>query len=74
MGKQSVELSREASVQRRAPEIISHFLDIGKLSRYLNGFLSKGDAVLIKGSRNMEMWRLLDEIETLRKAQRRRID
>jgi len=74
MGKYSVELSREASEQRRAPEVISHFLDMGKLSRYLSGLLNKGDAVLIKGSSNMEMWRLLDEIETLRETPRRRID
>ncbi len=74
MGKESVELNREASVQRKAPEIISHFMDIEKLSCYLNELLGKGDAVLIKGSRNMEMWRLIDEVEKLRETPRRRID
>jgi len=74
MGKESVEISREASIQRKAPDIISHFMDIVKLSGYLNELLKEGDAVLIKGSRNMGMWKLIDEIEILRETPKRRVD
>ena len=74
LGEKTVELSRAAAEQRKAPLDISHFLDMEKLATYLDGFLSNGDGILVKGSRGMRMERIIDAIENLRKAKRRRID
>lgn len=74
MGDNTVELNRAASVQSKAPEKISHFIDMETLSAYINGQLTEGDAVLLKGSRKMGMWNLIDRIEELRGTKRKRVD
>jgi len=74
IGDETVELNREAAVQSKAPREISHFIDMETLSKYINDMLEEGDAVLIKGSRNMQMWRLIDRIEELRGTERKRVD
>ncbi len=72
LGTETVELNRAAAVQRRAPEIISHFLDAANLAAYLDGLLSEGDGVLVKGSRRMRMETVMEEIEKRRKSAGRR--
>jgi UDP-N-acetylmuramoyl-tripeptide--D-alanyl-D-alanine ligase len=72
LGDETVELNRAASVQRKAPGIISHFLDSANLAAYLDGLLEEGDAVLVKGSRGMRMESVIDGIEKLRGTERRR--
>ena len=74
LGTESVELNRQASVQRKAPPVISHFIDAAKLAGYLNEYLQPGDAVLIKGSRGMRMEKVLEELEHLREVSPERID
>lgn len=74
LGSQTVELSRAAAEQRKAPERISHFIDTVKLAAYLNTYLEKGDIVLVKGSRGMRMEGVIETMEELRGAQRRRVD
>jgi UDP-N-acetylmuramoyl-tripeptide--D-alanyl-D-alanine ligase len=74
LGSHTVELSRAAAEQRKAPERISHFIDPAKLAAYLNTYLDKGDIVLVKGSRGMRMEGVIETMEELRGAQRRRID
>ncbi|UCF06683.1 MAG: UDP-N-acetylmuramoyl-tripeptide--D-alanyl-D-alanine ligase [bacterium] len=74
LGAETVELSRAAAAQRRAPGAISHFLGVETLAEYLNGLLSEGDAVLVKGSRGMHMERVIEELERLRSTARRRVD
>ncbi len=74
IGDETVELNREAAVQSKAPKEISHFMDMETLSKYINDMLEEGDAVLVKGSRNMGMWRLIDSIEELRGTERKRVD
>lgn len=73
-GNETVELSRSAAEQRKAPPRISHFVDTEKLSLYLNEHLRAGDAVLVKGSRGMRMETVIESIERLRGVQRRRVD
>ncbi len=73
LGELSAEISREAALQRKAPPDISHFLDIKKLTAYLDRLLGEGDAVLVKGSRGMHMEELIAELETLRGTERRRV-
>jgi len=74
MGTESVELSRAAAEQRKAPERITHFMDTAKLAAYLNTCLEKGDIVLVKGSRDMRMEGVIGAMEELRNVQRRRVD
>ncbi|MCK4538086.1 MAG: UDP-N-acetylmuramoyl-tripeptide--D-alanyl-D-alanine ligase [Candidatus Krumholzibacteria bacterium] len=74
LGKDTVSLSREAAVQRKAPESISHFLEVEKLALYLDSMLEGGDAVLIKGSRGMHMEMVIEELERLRDSEKRRVD
>jgi len=74
LGEQTVYLSREAAGGRKAPEKISHFMNIDKLSHFLNELLQSTDAVLLKGSRDMGMWRVIDGIESLRETERKRVD
>ena len=63
LGDETVELNRAAAVQRRAPEIISHFLEAPNLAAYLDGLLSEGDAVLVKGSRGMKMEKVVEGLK-----------
>jgi UDP-N-acetylmuramoyl-tripeptide--D-alanyl-D-alanine ligase len=74
LGTETVELSRAAAEQRKAPERISHFMDTSKLAAYLNTCLMKGDIVLVKGSRGMRMEGVIETMEELRGVQRRRVD
>jgi UDP-N-acetylmuramoyl-tripeptide--D-alanyl-D-alanine ligase len=74
LGNDTVYISREAAGGSKAPEKISHFFNIDTLSQFLNSLLEKKDAVLIKGSRDMGMWRVMDEIEKLREKKRERVD
>ncbi|MFO7916256.1 MAG: UDP-N-acetylmuramoyl-tripeptide--D-alanyl-D-alanine ligase [Candidatus Krumholzibacteriales bacterium] len=73
LGEDTVFISREAAGGSKAPEKISHFVNIDKLSHFLNGLLENGDAVLVKGSRDMGMWRVIDGIEKLRETGRERV-
>ena len=72
LGDETVELNRSAAVQRRAPDVISHFLDAINLAAYLDGLLAAGDGVLVKGSRAMKMEIVINEIEKKRDTERRR--
>ncbi|MDD4856983.1 MAG: UDP-N-acetylmuramoyl-tripeptide--D-alanyl-D-alanine ligase [Candidatus Krumholzibacteria bacterium] len=74
IGIEAVELNRAASGERRSPEHITHFIDVDALARHLNELVAPGDAVLVKGSRGMHMERVLDAVEKLRGAARRRVD
>jgi UDP-N-acetylmuramoyl-tripeptide--D-alanyl-D-alanine ligase len=74
IGEYTVELNRAASEQRRAPGKISHFIDSETLAAYLDEHLAEGDAVLVKGSRGMKMERVIEAVERLRKAGKRRVD
>jgi UDP-N-acetylmuramoyl-tripeptide--D-alanyl-D-alanine ligase len=74
LGTETVELSRAAAEQRKAPERISHFMDTAKLAAYLNTCLEQGDIVLVKGSRGMRMEGVIETMEGLRNVKRRRID
>ena len=71
LGDETVELNRAAAIQRRAPEVISHFLDAVNLAAYLDGLLEEGAGVLVKGSRGMKMETVIDEIEKRRGAERK---
>ncbi|MBN2184113.1 MAG: UDP-N-acetylmuramoyl-tripeptide--D-alanyl-D-alanine ligase [Candidatus Krumholzibacteriota bacterium] len=74
LGDFTVELNRTAATQRKAPENISHFLDVEKLSIYLDSFLNEGDGVLVKGSRGMHMERVIEEVEKIKGTEKRRVD
>ncbi len=73
LGNCTVELNRAAAVQRKAPENISHFLEIEKLVIYLDSFLGEGDCVLVKGSRSMGMEKVIEGVEARRNAVKRRV-
>ena len=74
IGEYTVELNRAAAEQRKAPGKISHFIDMETLAVYLGENLDEGDAVLVKGSRGMGMERVIEAIERLRNAEKRRVD
>lgn len=74
LGALTVELSRAAAEQRKAPPDISHFIEPGSLAAYLDSRLEAGDALLVKGSRGMRMETVIAELERRRNAGRRRID
>lgn len=73
LGSETVELSREAAAQKRAPGYISHFIDVSTLAANLETRLAPGDAVLVKGSRGMRMETVMEEIEKMRSVRRRRV-
>ena len=74
IGEYTVELNRTAAEQRKAPGKISHFIDMETLVSHLHENLDEGDAVLVKGSRGMGMERVIEAIERLRNAEKRRVD
>ena len=74
IGEYTVELNRKAAEQRKAPGKISHFIDMEILVAHLDENLDEGDAVLVKGSRGMGMERVIEAIERLRNAEKRRVD
>lgn len=74
IGSESVELSRAAALQRKAPPAISHFLNLEKLAAHLHSQLAAGDGVLVKGSRCMHTERVIDELERLGEAARTVVD
>ncbi|MBN2072075.1 MAG: UDP-N-acetylmuramoyl-tripeptide--D-alanyl-D-alanine ligase [Candidatus Krumholzibacteriota bacterium] len=73
LGNFTVELSRAAAIQRKAPENISHFIDTGKLATYLDSFLNEGDCVLVKGSRGMHMEKVIEEMERRKETEKRSV-
>jgi UDP-N-acetylmuramoyl-tripeptide--D-alanyl-D-alanine ligase len=74
LGDETVELNRAAAVQRKAPPVITHFMDAEKLAAHIDTMLEPGDYVLVKGSRGMRMERVMESIEGLRGAEKRRVN
>ncbi|MBN1884978.1 MAG: UDP-N-acetylmuramoyl-tripeptide--D-alanyl-D-alanine ligase [Candidatus Krumholzibacteriota bacterium] len=65
IGSETIEISRAAALQRKAPPAISHFLDPVSLAAYLAERTGPGDALLVKGSRGSRMELVIEALRRL---------
>ncbi|HEM47128.1 MAG TPA: UDP-N-acetylmuramoyl-tripeptide--D-alanyl-D-alanine ligase, partial [Alphaproteobacteria bacterium] len=68
IGRETIELSRAAAAQRKAPPAISHFMEPVSLAAFLAGELEPGDAILVKGSRGSRMETVIEALVRLLEA------
>lgn len=68
IGRETIELSRSAAAQRKAPPSISHFMEPVSLAAFLAGELEPGDAILVKGSRGSRMETVIEALRRLLEA------